>query len=144
MGDLENGVKVDIIISEWMGFYLLHESMLDSVILAREKHLSEDGIVLPSHAKILAAPVQLDSWGEVYGFNMTPMAQRAMEIRLERGQPEVMHLKEENLLSEPVVVAEFDMKWVQREEVISLEDKKFLSITKNGNFHGLPIWFDAT
>jgi len=149
---LENGVKVDIIISEWMGFYLLHESMLDSVILAREKHLSEDGIVLPSHAKILAAPVQLDSWveeqfnswREVYGFNMTPMAQRAMEIRLERGQPEVMHLKEENLISEPVVVAEFDMKWVQREEVISLEDKKFLSITKNGNFHGLSIWFDAT
>merc|ERR1719193_1133228 len=86
-----------------MGFYLLHESMLDSVILAREKHLSDDGIVLPSHAKILAAPVQLDSWveeqfnswREVYGFNMTPMAQRAMEIRLERGQPEVYKLEEQ-------------------------------------------------
>jgi len=150
--DLEDGVKVDIIISEWMGFYLLHESMLDSVIMARDKHLADDGIVLPSHAKILAAPVQLDSWVEeqfnswrdVYGFNMTPMAQKAMEIRLERGQPEVMHLKEKNMLSEPVVVAEFDMKWVQREEVISLEDRKFLSITKNGNFHGLSIWFDAT
>jgi hypothetical protein len=25
--------------SEWMGFYLLHESMLDSVIRARDKHL---------------------------------------------------------------------------------------------------------
>lgn len=31
--------KVDIIISEWMGFYLLHESMLDSVLLARERFL---------------------------------------------------------------------------------------------------------
>jgi hypothetical protein len=74
--------------------------------------------MLPSHARILAAPVQMDSWvgeqfnswGEVYGFNMTPMAQRAMEIRLEKGHPEIMSLKEENLLSEPVVVAEFDMK----------------------------------
>jgi len=150
--DLPNGAKVDIIISEWMGFYLLHESMLDSVILAREKHLAEDGLMLPSHARILAGPVQLDtwvgeqfsSWGQVYGFNMTPMAQRAMEIRLERGQPEIMSLQEGNLLSEPVVVAEFDMRWVQSEEVINVEDKKFLSITKKGNFHGLAVWFDAT
>jgi len=150
--DLRDNIKVDIIISEWMGFYLLHESMLDSVILARDKHLAEDGIVLPSHAKILAAPVELNtwvqeqfnSWSEVYGFNMTPMAQRAMEVRLERGQPEIMSLQKENLLSEPVIVAEFDMKWVQREEVISIEDKKFISIKKNGFFHGLALWFDVS
>ena len=30
--DLEISEKVDIIVSEWMGFYLLHESMLDSVL----------------------------------------------------------------------------------------------------------------
>ena len=87
--ELENNIKVDIIISEWMGFYLLHESMLDSVILARDKHLAEDGLMLPSHARILAAPTSLNtwvdqqfsSWQEVYGFNMTPMAQRAVELR---------------------------------------------------------------
>ena len=28
-----------LLFSEWMGFYLLHESMLDSVIKARDKHL---------------------------------------------------------------------------------------------------------
>ena len=83
-------VKVDIMISEWMGFYLLHESMLDSVILAREKHLDEDGLMFPSHATIYAAPVQMadwiqeqfTDWSDVYGFNMTPMAQKAMESRL--------------------------------------------------------------
>jgi len=145
-------VKVDIIISEWMGFYLLHESMLNSVILARDKHLSEDGLMFPSHAKILAAPVQLDqwvkeqfnSWSEVYGFDMTPMAQKAMELRIEKGQPEVMCLNSENVLSDPVLIAEYDMKWVQCEEVISLESKKFISITKNGNFHGLALWFDVS
>jgi hypothetical protein len=26
--------KVDIIVSEWMGFYLLHESMLESVLVS--------------------------------------------------------------------------------------------------------------
>lgn len=29
--------KVDIIISEWMGYFLLRESMLDSVIYARDR-----------------------------------------------------------------------------------------------------------
>lgn len=29
--------KVDVIISEWMGYFLLRESMLDSVVLARDK-----------------------------------------------------------------------------------------------------------
>ena len=74
--------KVDIIISEWMGFYLLHESMLDSVLYARDKHLKEDGIMLPSHAQIFAAPCSLktlrkssvDYWSDVYGFNMSPFA----------------------------------------------------------------------
>lgn len=35
---------VDIIISEWMGYFLLFESMLDSVIFARNKWLSVDGL----------------------------------------------------------------------------------------------------
>ena len=39
--------KVDIIVSEWMGFYLLHESMLKSVLAARDKWLKPEGIMLP-------------------------------------------------------------------------------------------------
>lgn len=35
--------QVDIIVSEWMGVYLLHESMLGSVIFARDKWLRKDG-----------------------------------------------------------------------------------------------------
>ena len=41
--------KVDIIISEWMGYFLLYESMLDTVLVARDKWLV-------SVAKRLAAP----------------------------------------------------------------------------------------
>eukprot|EP01057_Protomagalhaensia_wolfi_P001397 Protomagalhaensia_wolfi_Nauph_80__1396@NODE_1838_length_1313_cov_368_385400_g1374_i1_p1_GENE_NODE_1838_length_1313_cov_368_385400_g1374_i1NODE_1838_length_1313_cov_368_385400_g1374_i1_p1_ORF_typecomplete_len367_score51_91PrmA/PF06325_13/1_7e16MTS/PF05175_14/3_1e12PRMT5/PF05185_16/1_6e10Met_10/PF02475_16/1_7e10Methyltransf_25/PF13649_6/2_1e09Methyltransf_31/PF13847_6/4_7e09Methyltransf_18/PF12847_7/9_1e09DOT1/PF08123_13/4_4e08Cons_hypoth95/PF03602_15/8_3e08Methyltransf_3/PF01596_17/1_4e07PCMT/PF0 len=33
--------SVDILISEWMGHYLLHESMLDSVLLARDQWLQK-------------------------------------------------------------------------------------------------------
>lgn len=36
---LAEGEKVDVIISEWMGYFLLYESMLDTVLLARDKYL---------------------------------------------------------------------------------------------------------
>ena len=31
--------KVDIIISEWMGYFLLYESMMNTVLFARDKWL---------------------------------------------------------------------------------------------------------
>lgn len=31
--------KVDIIVSEWMGYFLFYESMLNTVIFARDKYL---------------------------------------------------------------------------------------------------------
>ena len=48
--------KVDVIISEWMGFYLFHESMLPSVLHARDAWLAPGGIVLPSRCTLLGAP----------------------------------------------------------------------------------------
>ena len=34
---------MDVIVSEWMGYFLLYESMLDSVIWARDKYLAPGG-----------------------------------------------------------------------------------------------------
>jgi len=48
--DVQIDEKVDIIVSEWMGFHLLHESMLDSVLFARDKFLKEGGLMLPESA----------------------------------------------------------------------------------------------
>lgn len=39
--------KVDVLISEWMGYFLMYESMLQSVIFARDKWLKPGGLVLP-------------------------------------------------------------------------------------------------
>lgn len=47
--------KVDIIISEWMGFCLLFESMLDSVIDGRDRLLKEGGLMFPERARIFIA-----------------------------------------------------------------------------------------
>jgi len=40
--------EVDIIISEWMGYFLLFEGMLHSVIYARDRFLKPDGVMFPS------------------------------------------------------------------------------------------------
>lgn len=54
-GRLENmsiplaaGQSIDIIVSEWMGYFLLFEGMLDSVIHARDKYLKPGGLLLPN------------------------------------------------------------------------------------------------
>ena len=45
---LPEGVeKVDIIISEWMGYCLFCESMLDTVLYARDKWLKPGGLMFP-------------------------------------------------------------------------------------------------
>lgn len=74
--DLDPNVipKADIIVSEWMGFYLVHEGMLESLIYARDNFLREGGILFPSVAKLYASPCQLLSmfqfWDNVSGVSM--------------------------------------------------------------------------
>lgn len=50
--------KVDIIISEWMGYFLLYESMLDTVLWARDKYLVKDGLIFPDKATIFMAGIE--------------------------------------------------------------------------------------
>ena len=54
---LNNG-KVDIIISEWMGYFLLYESMLDTVLYARDKYLRQGGLIFPDKATIYMAGIE--------------------------------------------------------------------------------------
>lgn len=73
--------KVDIIVSEWMGYCLLYEAMLPSVLFARDRYLKPDGLLVPSHNTIFVAPVSdpeyvtesVSFWRDVYGFDMQPM-----------------------------------------------------------------------
>ena len=52
---------VDIIVSEWMGFYLVHESMMRSVLVARDRFLKPGGCMIPETADIFCAPANCDS-----------------------------------------------------------------------------------
>ena len=70
------GKKFDVLISEWMGYFLLYEGMLDSVISARDKYLSPGGLILPNHCLMHLFAISdqdrydktVDFWKDVYGF----------------------------------------------------------------------------
>lgn len=75
--------QVDLIVSEWMGYFLLYESMLPSVLYARERYLREGGVLAPSHCQMLLAAAtdrgvlceRSRFWRNVYGFTMPSMTQ---------------------------------------------------------------------
>jgi protein arginine N-methyltransferase 1 len=55
MEELELPCKVDVLLSEWMGYFLLRESMVQSVLLARDRWLAPGGVMYPSSARLLVA-----------------------------------------------------------------------------------------
>ncbi|KAM3216012.1 putative protein arginine N-methyltransferase 1.2 [Capsicum annuum] len=78
--------QVDIIISEWMGYFLLYENMLDTVLYARDKWLVKDGLVLPDKASLYLTAIEdadykedkIEFWNSVYGFDMSCIRKQAM------------------------------------------------------------------
>lgn len=141
---------VDIILSEWMGFYLLHESMLDSVLYARDKWLSPNGgIMLPSYACLCMAPVAMKKyhsehfafWKNVYGFDFSPAIPLAMEKFFK--QPIIEVVKEDQLMSSPQKILDIDLKTVTLSEVQFLSKELHFKMEKSGSLHGFVSWFDV-
>ena len=56
--------QYDIIISEWMGYFLLYESMLDTVLLARDKYLKPGGLMFPDNARMYLAAIEDQDYKE--------------------------------------------------------------------------------
>ena len=58
--------KVDIIVSEWMGYLLLFEGMFDSVKTAADKFLKKDGMLFPNISNIYLAGLNTPSSGNKF------------------------------------------------------------------------------
>lgn len=77
----DNIKKVDIIISEWMGVCLYHESMLSTVLYARDKWLSKNGLLFPDTVLFYLAAIDdtkrqlnaFNKWNSVCGFNLSSL-----------------------------------------------------------------------
>uniref|UniRef100_A0A672Y896 Protein arginine N-methyltransferase 3 n=1 Tax=Sphaeramia orbicularis TaxID=375764 RepID=A0A672Y896_9TELE len=116
--------KVDIIISEWMGYFLLFESMLDSVLYARDLYLADGGSVYPDLCNISLAAAgdmqrhqeRIAFWDNVYGFNMACMKKAVVPEAV------VEVVKAETLISEPTVIQTIDCNRVCLSELEFVSD----------------------
>ncbi|KAJ3076735.1 Protein arginine N-methyltransferase 3 [Podochytrium sp. JEL0797] len=146
-GEVENITlpveKVDVIVSEWMGYFLLFEGMFDSVITARDRWLADGGVMAPSHADILIAGLEDEDWinykhhfwNDVYGFDYTSMK----GTFLEDGQVDIADPK--SLITEPVVLKKLVLDTVTPPELDFITPFS-LKFTKPGRLHGICGWFD--
>ncbi|XP_068150656.1 protein arginine N-methyltransferase 6 [Drosophila tropicalis] len=140
-----NAEKVDIIVSEWMGFYLLHEGMLDSVLFARDKFLKPDGLMFPTECTIFVAPCSLPSLFDYYSnVDGVKMDKFARKLRLQKStRPEVTQLKPNDLLHEGVVFHWMNLMDVSVDELAEIQFKEVLAVQKAGKHQGFCIWFDV-
>ncbi|KDO26111.1 hypothetical protein SPRG_08472 [Saprolegnia parasitica CBS 223.65] len=132
---------VDIIISEWMGYNLLYESMLDTVLFARDKWLAPGGLLFPDQATMFLQGVtdstnRLGFWKTVYGFDMTAVRDR---IVTQEAFIEVVDPKD--VLTDRVLVESIDIPSVT---LTALDFKKpfALRVAKDGLLHGFVSSFD--
>lgn len=143
---LPSGLRhVDVIISEWMGFYLLHEGMLDSVLSARDRFLKPEGLLFPDRAMIYCAPCKLSShfeyWDNVSGVKLTKFSEH---LRKQKSNiPEIAELPKNSFLADPSAIAFIDLNDVTSEELDKFEFNEVLVSNENGNFQGVCIFFEV-
>lgn len=131
-----------------MGFYLLHESMLSSVLYARDHFLAADGVLFPSQASLYAAPCSLETfykdhfsfWDDVYGFKMSAIKGRAFRER--SSKPEICNVPASDLLAEPVCINTFNLQCMSEQET-EFTRTNFVGISKSGIHQGIVLWFDC-
>jgi protein arginine N-methyltransferase 1 len=146
-GKLEDVVlpvdSFDIIISEWMGYFLLYESMLDTVLLARDKYLKPDGILFPDKATIYLAAIEdqdykeekINYWDDVYGFDYSCIKDIALK------EPLVDCVELRAVATQPCAIRHIDIKTVTKEE-LSFKVPFELKATRNDYVHAFLGWFD--
>ncbi|KAF4627773.1 hypothetical protein G7Y89_g10383 [Cudoniella acicularis] len=137
--------KVDIIVSEWMGYCLLYEAMLDSVIWARDKYLRPDGLMVPSHMNMWVAPVadpdyvadHIAFWRDVYGFDM-----KAMQAGIHE-DAQVLDMPATTLCAEPFSFLQLSLHSTTVKDLVF--KRKWQGRLKQDidALDGFIIWFDS-
>lgn len=117
---LPDGIeKVDIIVSEWMGYCLFYESMLNTVIHARDKWLVEGGMIFPDRAALYICGIEdrqykndkINWWDCVYGFDMSCIREVAVS------EPLVDVVSSKQIVTNSCLVKEVDMYTISLDEL---------------------------
>ncbi|EYE99389.1 protein-arginine omega-N methyltransferase HMT1 [Aspergillus ruber CBS 135680] len=135
--------KVDIIISEWMGYFLLYESMLDTVLYARDRYLNPGGKIFPDKATMYVAAIEdgeykddkIGFWDNVWGFDYSPMKDIALT------EPLVDTVELKAVVSDPCPIITLDLYTVQSSD-LAFKAPFSLPAKRNDFVHALIAWFD--
>ncbi|CAN0484394.1 unnamed protein product [Ectocarpus sp. 12 AP-2014] len=140
--DVDIGVsKVDIIISEWMGYCLFYESMLPSVLAARDKYLAKGGVMLPDRTPLFIQgwrdpDGRLQFWDNVHGLDYSSMA----DLPLDEASVEVVGRSD--MVTERCLCRDFNHETVEDED-LDFEAPFEMIVTKPGTVSGLVVSFDT-
>ncbi|KAL1513653.1 hypothetical protein ABEB36_003038 [Hypothenemus hampei] len=138
--------KVDVIVSEWMGFYLLHEGMLDTVILARDRFLKPQGLIFPEAAAIYVTPCSVPSvyqyWENVQGVRMESFSRLLREQAYKK--PITETIAASCLLAEPEVLTWIDLREVTHDNLDEINFRHVAVSNKIGAYEGICLWFTCT
>ncbi|KAG6013382.1 hypothetical protein E4U43_007316 [Claviceps pusilla] len=136
--------EVDIIVSEWMGYCLLYEAMLPSVLFARDKYLKSDGLLVPSSATLWIAPVKdeeylsesVSFWRDVYGFDMKAMLEGIYDEVHIQARPK------SSLCGAACPFKVLDLYTCRLEDLCFTTDYSTEMNGEAATFDGFLIWFD--
>jgi len=135
--------QVDIIISEWMGYFLLYESMLNTVVFARDKWLVPGGLIFPDKATLHLTAIEdadykedkINFWDNVYGFNMAAIKKLAMQ------EPLVDVVEQHMIITNNCPLLKIDINTVKIED-LSFSTPFRLVATRNDFCHAFIAYFD--
>lgn len=143
---LPRGIEqVDIIISEWMGYCLFYESMLDTVIYARDKWLKKDtGLLFPDKARLYLTAIEdrlyrskkIDFWDDVYGFKMSCIKKMALS------EPLVDVVEAKQLVTGAYLVKEVDLQTVTKLD-LTFETAFELPVKRDEYIHAFLTYFSV-
>lgn len=136
--------KVDVIVSEWMGYFLLYESMLDTVIFARDKWLVAGGAILPDRCTMYLGAIEdgdyksdkIHFWNNVYGFDMSCIKDLAMM------EPLVDVVDQNALVCTPFAFKMIDMGTVTKPD-LNFTAEFDLVASRNDYVHAFVAYFDC-
>jgi hypothetical protein len=134
--------RVDVLVSEWMGFFLFHETMFEDVVHMRDRVLAENGVMLPSQVRLFAAlvenPVLLEARGyfaaRPYDVDFSPARDwLASNVAIRRIDPK-------DLCTEAAQLAAIDMQTCGPEPPRMAATFK---LERDAEVHGICGWFDT-
>ena len=126
------------------GFAVGAESVLDSVLYARDKFLKANGVLFPSRTNILLS-VSMDSemgvWDDIEGFRFSTLKSYAKE-QLIANSPLRRHLAASDMVASPKLFKYFNLKTMKVESVQHMRSSN-LPFVVNRSFDAIAVWFDV-